>query len=65
MVSDDQIRQAAEAILKAETTLVPTPQLSRRYPDMIIEDAYRVQDLWAQAGIDQGAKSRGAYDWAD
>lgn len=56
MLSDDQIRQAADAILKAETTLVPTSQLSKLYPDMVIADAYRVQDRWAQARIAQGAR---------
>lgn len=59
MLSQEQIRQAADAILKAEETLVPTPQLSRLFPEMEVEDAYRVQDLWAQARIDKGARVAG------
>jgi 2-oxo-hept-3-ene-1,7-dioate hydratase len=56
MLTEDQIRQAADALLQAEATLVPTPQLSKLFPDMALEDAYRVQDLWAQARIAKGAR---------
>jgi 2-oxo-hept-3-ene-1,7-dioate hydratase len=56
MLSADQIREAADALLRAETTLVPTPQLSKLFPGMVLDDAYRVQDLWAQARIDAGAR---------
>lgn len=56
MLTEDQVRQAVDAILKAEATLVPTPQLSKLFPEMEIEDSYRVQDLWAQARIDKGAR---------
>lgn len=59
MLSEEQIRQAADAILEAEETLVPTPQLSRLFPKMEVADAYRVQDLWAQARIDRGARVAG------
>lgn len=59
MLSEDQIRAAAEAILTAETTKIPTPQLSMLYPDMQIEDAYRVQDVWAEARLAKGAKLAG------
>lgn len=59
MLSEEQIRQAADAILEAEETLVPTPQLSRLFPEMEVADAYRVQDLWAQARIDRGASVAG------
>lgn len=56
MISEQQHREAAEAILTAERTKVSTPQISRLYPEMTIADAYRVQDLWAQARLDAGAK---------
>ncbi len=59
MLTDAQHRQAAEAILTAERTKVPTPQLSRLFPQMAIEDAYRVQDLWAAARIAAGAQVAG------
>ena len=35
------------------------PQLSRTFPTMEIEDAYRVQDLWADARIAKGARMVG------
>ncbi|NIJ09633.1 2-oxo-hept-3-ene-1,7-dioate hydratase [Sphingomonas vulcanisoli] len=59
MLTDSQHRAAADAILTAERTKVPTPQLSKLYPEMVIEDAYRVQDLWAEARIAAGAKVAG------
>lgn len=59
MLSDDDHRKAAEAILKAERERVPCPQLSRTYPGMEIADAYRVQDLWAEARIAAGARLAG------
>src|SRR5579871_5180153 len=56
MLTAEQRREAAEAILRAEQTRVPTPQLSRLYPEMTIEDAYAVQQLWAEARIAKGAR---------
>jgi 2-oxo-hept-3-ene-1,7-dioate hydratase len=59
MLSEDERRKAAEAILKAEEARVPCPQLSKTWPAMEIEDAYRVQDLWAEARIAKGARLAG------
>jgi 2-oxo-hept-3-ene-1,7-dioate hydratase len=59
MLSEDERRKAAETILKAETERVPCPQLSKTWPTMQIEDAYRVQDLWAEARIAKGARLAG------
>ncbi len=59
MLTDVQIREAADAILEAEATKIATPQLSKLYPEMQIEDAYRVQDLWAAARIANGAHVAG------
>src|SRR4051794_31093192 len=56
MLTEEERRRAAEAILRAETERKAIPQLSRTFPDMEIEDAYRVQDLWAEARIAQGAR---------
>jgi len=55
MLTEEDRRAAAEAILRAERERKPIPQLSRTYPDMEIEDAYRVQDLWAETRIANGA----------
>ena len=51
MLTEEDHRKAAEAILKAERERVPCPQLSKTFPNMEIADAYRVQDLWAEARI--------------
>ena len=56
MLTDDERRASAEAILVAERTRKPIPQLSKTYPHIEIEDAYRIQDLWADARIAQGAR---------
>ena len=59
MLTDDERRRAAEAILKAEADRVPCEQLSKTFPHMAIEDAYRVQDLWADARLAKGARLAG------
>lgn len=56
MLTDDDRQAAANAILKAERERVPCVQLSTMFPGMEIADAYRVQDLWAEARIAAGAK---------
>ncbi|KRB78876.1 2-oxo-hepta-3-ene-1,7-dioate hydratase [Sphingomonas sp. Root710] len=56
MLTDAQLQQAAAAIIEAETSKRPTPQLSRLFPEMEIEDAYRVQDIWAEARFAKGAR---------
>ena len=59
MLTENDRHAAAEAILAAERTKIPTPQLSRLYPSMEIADAYRVQDIWADARIAAGARLAG------
>src|SRR6266581_5308332 len=59
MLSEEERRRGAEAILGAETERKAIPQLSRTFPNMEIEDAYRVQDLWAEARIAKGARMVG------
>lgn len=56
MLTEEQRREGAEAILRAERDRKPIPQLSKTYPAMEIEDAYRVQDIWVQARIAKGAR---------
>lgn len=59
MLTHDQRREAANQILQAERERKPVRQLSLTFPDMEIEDAYRVQDLWAEARMADGAKVAG------
>ncbi len=59
MLTDEERRSAAQALLAAEENCVPIPQLSKTYPHIEIEDAYRIQDLWAEGRIAKGARVAG------
>jgi 2-oxo-hept-3-ene-1,7-dioate hydratase len=59
MLTDDERRAAAQSLLTAEESRVPIAQLSRTYPQIEIEDAYRIQDLWAEGRIAKGARVAG------
>ncbi|WP_163873368.1 2-oxo-hept-4-ene-1,7-dioate hydratase [Rhizobium laguerreae] len=59
MLTDEERRAAARALLTAEEDRVPIPQLSKTYPQIEIEDAYRIQDLWAEGRIAKGARVAG------
>jgi 2-oxo-hept-3-ene-1,7-dioate hydratase len=56
MLSEDERKKGAAGLLQAERERKPIPQLSKTYPNIEIEDAYRIQDLWAQARVDAGAR---------
>lgn len=56
MLTEAQRREGAEQILRAERERKPVPQLSKTFPQMEIADAYRVQDLWADARVANGAR---------
>jgi 2-oxo-hept-3-ene-1,7-dioate hydratase len=59
MLTDEERRRAAEALLHAEEVRKPIAQLSRTYPHIEIEDAYRIQELWAEGRIAKGARVAG------
>ena len=56
MLTDEERREGAQSLLRAERERKPIPQLSKTYPDIEIEDAYRIQALWAEGRIAAGAK---------
>jgi 2-oxo-hept-3-ene-1,7-dioate hydratase len=56
VLTENERRDAANAILTAEQERKPVRQLSVTYPAMELQDAYRVQDLWAEARIAKGAR---------
>lgn len=56
MLTDEQHRAAAAALLQAERTRQVIPQPSRTWPAMEIADAYRIQALWAEARVAAGAR---------
>lgn len=59
MLSEEKRREIASSILQAEKARSAIRQPSQTYPEMTIEDAYSVQDFWADARIAQGAKVAG------
>lgn len=56
MLSDNARRDVASAIANAGETLTAIRQPSLDYPEMTIEDAYRVQDHWATDRTAKGAR---------
>ncbi|MBB4574251.1 2-oxo-hept-4-ene-1,7-dioate hydratase [Rhizobium lentis] len=56
MITENQRQEAADALLRAEVERKPVIQPSRTYPNLELEDAYKIQALWAQARIAKGAR---------
>ena len=59
MLTDDQRREAAQALLAADRDRAPIAQLSRTYPGIELADAYAIQGLWAQALVAAGDRRIG------
>jgi len=57
-LSDDQVADAARRLLAAESDHRPIRQLSLQYPQMTIEDAYRVQRALTAAKLASGRTVR-------
>jgi 2-oxo-hept-3-ene-1,7-dioate hydratase len=56
MLTEEERRRGAQDLLRAERERKPIPQLSKTFAGIEIEDAYRIQDLWAEARIAAGAR---------
>lgn len=56
MLSEQQIRQAADALYGAESTGSQIEPLSMHYPDMSIDDAYAVQRAGIERRISEGRR---------
>ncbi|KAF1066393.1 MAG: 2-oxo-hept-4-ene-1,7-dioate hydratase [Pseudomonas citronellolis] len=54
-----QIEAAAQALQAAEESRVPCAQLSTRYPQMTLDDAYKVQSAWMQRKFADGRVIKG------
>lgn len=59
MLTEEERSRGAQDLLRAERERRPIQQLSRTFPNMEVEDAYRIQDLWAEARIAKGARMVG------
>jgi len=56
MLSELERQQGARDLLRAERERKVIPQLSRTFPNIELEDAYRIQSLWAEMRVADGAK---------
>ena len=54
MLSEEQIADAAERLYQAENARVQMPALTLSYPDMDMDDAYRVQKSWVDRKVADG-----------
>ncbi len=59
MISENERRAAALALLEAERTRQPIRQVSQTWPAMELEDAYVVQQMWAEERVKAGARAVG------
>ncbi|MBC9734445.1 2-oxo-hepta-3-ene-1,7-dioic acid hydratase [Nocardioides sp. zg-578] len=59
MIDDAAARQLAHELQQAEQDRTQIEQISRRFPDMTIPDAYRVQRAWVDLQIAEGARQVG------
>ncbi|MGO4384718.1 2-oxo-hept-4-ene-1,7-dioate hydratase [Specibacter sp. RAF43] len=50
MLDDETIASIADELVEAGRSRVPVPRLTARYPEMTVEDSYRVQGLWRRRG---------------
>lgn len=46
MLDSRSIEQIADELVEAGRTRIPVTRLTARYPEMTVDDAYRVQSLW-------------------
>ncbi|NYJ20373.1 2-oxo-hept-4-ene-1,7-dioate hydratase [Glaciibacter psychrotolerans] len=56
MLEPSQIEEIADELFAADRSRSTVPRLTARYPGMTVEDAYAVQSLWKQRGIDAGRR---------
>lgn len=59
MLDDETIGRIADELVEAGRTRTPVPRLTTRYPEMTVEDSYRVQDLWRRRGEESGRSLAG------
>lgn len=59
MLTDQQIKTAAERLYEAELNRRQIPALTLEHPDMTMEDAYAIQKTWVDKKIAAGRSVRG------
>jgi 2-oxo-hept-3-ene-1,7-dioate hydratase len=56
MLTPAQRQQCAQDLYNAEMTQTVIPQLTKTYPQMVLDDAYAIQRQWAKLHTDKGAR---------
>ncbi len=56
MLNEEQLEQIAYELAEAEASRGMIPLLTTRYPDMQVEDSYRVQAKWVERGLRNGRR---------
>lgn len=59
MLSDEECRRGAEALLEAARAGTPISPLGETFPGLTIADAYRIQRRWLEARYARGARAVG------
>jgi 2-oxo-hept-3-ene-1,7-dioate hydratase len=54
MITDEQVSRVVDELISAATTRKPVQRLTARFPEMTVEDSYRVQNLWRERCEAQG-----------
>ena len=58
-LSEQRLRDAADALARAERTATPIAPLSERWPELTAEGAYAIQQHNIQRRVEAGAEVRG------
>lgn len=56
MLSEEQVTSIADELAEAEESRSMIPLLTKRYPEMVVEDSYRVQAKWRDRGLEAGRR---------
>ncbi|MFC5790966.1 2-oxo-hepta-3-ene-1,7-dioic acid hydratase [Agromyces tardus] len=56
MLEQTRIAAIADELVAADRDRSIVPRLTARHPDMTVEDAYAVQRLWAERGVESGRR---------
>lgn len=56
MLDESVIRSIADELAEAERSRGTIPLITQRYPDMVVEDSYAVQNVWKERGLQSGRR---------
>ena len=54
MLTQEQIKSAADRLYKAEVNRIQIPALTLEYPEMDMDDAYKIQECWVKRKLNEG-----------